>query len=99
MPLAFHEAHLNHCTQKFSLVPQKLTWRQQFGLQSLPKLGYANIYTDFCVDGIYISAFAILLFSKVVDMYNALFLLLVLMKIFFTFALTAYFYCCYCALF
>ena len=80
--------------KKFSWVPQKLTWRQQFGLQPLPELG-----DDFCVDGIYTSVFAILLFSKVVDMYNALFLLLVLMKIFFTFALTAYFYCCYCALF
>ena len=63
-----------------------MTWRQQFGLQPLPELG-----DDFCVDGIYTSVFAILLFSKVVDMYNALFLLLVLMKIFFTVALTAYF--------
>ena len=45
-----------------------MTWRQEFGLQPLPELG-----DDFCVDGIYTSVFAILLFSKVVDMYNALF--------------------------
>ena len=33
----FHIAHLNHYTPKFSGVPQKLTWCQQFGLQVLPK--------------------------------------------------------------
>ena len=81
-----------------NLVSEKKSW-YRFWSKFWYRHSVANIYTDFCVDGINTSVFAILLFSKVVDMYNTLFLLLVLMKIFFTFALTAYFYCCYCALF
>jgi len=40
----FHIARLNRYTPKFSGVPQKLTWCQQFGLQVLPKWGDANIW-------------------------------------------------------
>ena len=37
MPPAFPIASLNRYTPKFSWVPQKLTWCQQFGLQIFPK--------------------------------------------------------------
>ena len=40
----FRIARLNCYTPKFSGVPQKLTWCQQFGLQVLPKWGDANIW-------------------------------------------------------
>ena len=39
----FHIAILNRHTPKFSGVPQKLTWCQQFGLQIFPKWGDADI--------------------------------------------------------
>ena len=44
MPATFPIARLNRYTPKFSGVPQKLTWCQQFGLQVLPKWGDANIW-------------------------------------------------------
>ena len=40
--LTFPIASLNHYNPKFSGVPQKLTWCQQFGIQIIPKWGEAN---------------------------------------------------------
>ena len=37
MPPTFHIASLNRYTPKFSKLPQKLTWCQQFGVQIFPK--------------------------------------------------------------
>ena len=44
MPITFYIAHLNRYTPKFSEVPQKLTFCQQFGLQLLPKWGDADFF-------------------------------------------------------
>ena len=42
-PLTFPIASLNRYNPKFSGIPQKLTWCQQFGLQIFPKWGDAHI--------------------------------------------------------